>query len=199
VEDGMSAQARQAADLDERIVAAFRGGVDSAAVAVLIGDAEAAAVSSGQAADAARTRALDPALSAADVTAARSAMDDAAFRRDRMGEAVRRLGERLREVRRQEDQARHRTAYDAARAERDELVAELACTYPTVAAQLADLIARIAASDALLERVNRKRLTGRVASSAPRRSRAVCRPTSSSSAPTFRALRVTLCFRRSIS
>src|SRR5207249_1527578 len=91
-------------------------------------------------------------------------MEDAAFRRDRMGEAVRRLGERLREVRRQEDQARRRIAYDAALAERDALAAELAAVYPALAEQLADIVGRIAANDAVLERVNRKSLPDGAAS-----------------------------------
>jgi len=66
-----------------------------------------------------------------------------------MAEAVRRLGERLGEVRRQEDQARRRTAYDAAIVERDALAAELAEIYPPLAAQLADIVGRIAANDRL--------------------------------------------------
>jgi hypothetical protein len=57
--------------------------------------------------------------------AARRDMDDAAFRRDRMQVAVQRLGERLREVRRQEDQTRRRVAYGAAIDERDALAKEL--------------------------------------------------------------------------
>jgi hypothetical protein len=72
-----------------------------------------------------------------------------------MGEAVLRLGDRLREVRRQEDQARRQAAYDAALAERDALAAELAEVYPAMAEQLADLVGRISASDAVIERINR--------------------------------------------
>ena len=127
-------------------------------MADLIAEAEAAAVASGDAAERARTRALDPALSAADVAAARRDMEDAAFRRDRMQVAVQRLGERLREVRRQEDQARRRAAYDAALVERDKLASELAAVYPGIAAQLADVVARIAANDAVIEGINRKQL-----------------------------------------
>lgn len=144
--------------LDERIAAAFNESIRLADVADLIAEAEAAVVSSGDAAERARTIALDPALSAADVAAARRDMDDAAFRRDRMQVAAQRLGERLREVRRQEDQARRRAAYDAALVERDALAAELAAVYPGLAAQLADLVAQIAANDAVIEGINRKQL-----------------------------------------
>jgi hypothetical protein len=83
-------------------------------------------------------------------------MEDASFTRDRMQEAVRRLGERLREVKAQEEQARRRAAYDGALIERDKLAAELAEVYPPLAARLADLAGRIAANDAVIERVNRK-------------------------------------------
>src|SRR5207245_1992467 len=123
-------------------------------------EAEAAAVVASEETERWRARALDPALSSGDVAAARSEMEDAAFLRDRLGEAVRRLGERLRELRWQEDQARRRAAYEAARAERDELAKELAEVYPRVEAQLADIAGRIAASDAVLDRVNRRRPDG---------------------------------------
>jgi hypothetical protein len=91
-------------NLDERIAAAFADGATSSGVVALIADAEAAVVASGEASEVARTRALNPTLAAADVAAARREMEDASFRRDRMQEAVRRLGERLREVKAQEEQ-----------------------------------------------------------------------------------------------
>jgi hypothetical protein len=143
-------------DLDERIAAAFTDGTQSTQVADLIAEAEGAASSAAEASETARARALDPALSAADVASARRESEDAIFRRDRLHEAVRRLGERLLEVRRQEEQARRRAAYDAASVERDALAAELATVYPAVSEQLADLVARIAANDAVIERINRK-------------------------------------------
>ena len=81
----MTALARvPAADLDERIAAAFSESIESADVADLIAEVEAAAAFSGDAAERARARALDPALSTADVATARCEMEDAAFRRDRM-------------------------------------------------------------------------------------------------------------------
>jgi hypothetical protein len=113
----MSVEARPTEALDERIAAAFADSTNSGVVADLIAETKAATVSSAEAAERARTRALNPALSAANVAKARHEMEDAAFRRDRMGEAVLRLGERLREVRRQEDQARRQANYYAAVAE----------------------------------------------------------------------------------
>src|SRR6267142_5188277 len=90
----------------------------------------------------------NPTLSAAAVTEARREMEDAAFRRDRLQEAVRRLGERLRELQEQEERARHRADRARVEAERDRLAAELAEVYPPLVAKLADLVARIAANDA---------------------------------------------------
>src|SRR4051812_21112174 len=155
MENGMSTPAL---DLDQRIVAAFTDGAMSNDVAELIAEAKASAVLSEEAAERARTKALDPALSATDVAAARRSMEDGGFACARMQEAVVRLGERLLEVRRQEEQARRRTAYDAALAERDALAAELAEVYPVLAGRLADLAARIAANDAVIERINLKSL-----------------------------------------
>jgi chromosome segregation ATPase len=142
--------------LDERVAAAFADGATSSGVADLIAEVEAAAVASGENAETARSRALDPALAAPDVAAARRDMEDASFRRDRMHEAVRRLGERLAEVKQEEEGARRREAYAEALVQRDVLAAELVETYPPLAERLADLVARIAANDAAIERVNRE-------------------------------------------
>src|SRR5450756_124109 len=68
----------------------------------IIQEAEAAAIATGEAAERARTRALDPTLLAADVATARHEMDSAAFRRDRLQAAVTKLGVRLRELRAEE-------------------------------------------------------------------------------------------------
>jgi hypothetical protein len=70
--------------------------------------------------------------------------------------ATAKLGERLREVKSQEEQARRQAAYDVALSERDRLAVELAEVYPPLAAKLADLAARVAANDAAIERVNQK-------------------------------------------
>jgi hypothetical protein len=123
--------------LDERISSSFGDGITSAIVAALIGEVEAAAASSGEAAQHARERALDPALPPPEVAMQRRAMEDAAFQRDRLQVAVERLGERLREVRAREEDQRRRAAYDEARVQRDTLAEELARVYPPLAAQLA--------------------------------------------------------------
>ena len=120
----------------------------------LIREVEAASVAAGEASDAARQRALDPRLSPARVAEARREMDDAAFSRDRLQEAVRRLGERLKDLQQQEERARRRADRARVVAERDALAAELAEVYPPLSEQLADLAARIAANDAERQRLS---------------------------------------------
>jgi hypothetical protein len=162
----MSTQAATIAlvrSLDDRIAAAFEDGATSASIrqlsdlgfvrADLIREVEAASVVAGETSDAARQRALDPRLSATGVAEARREMDDAAFRRDRLQEAVRRLGERLKELERQEERARRRADLARVAAERDRLAAELAEVYPKYSERLADLAARIAANDAEIARL----------------------------------------------
>jgi hypothetical protein len=68
----------------------------------------------------------------------------------------RRLRQRLVEVQGQEEQARRRSAYAAAKAERDRLAEELARVYPGLAKQLADLAKRIKANDDMIQWINRK-------------------------------------------
>jgi hypothetical protein len=145
---------RSTLSLDERIAAAFSAGSKSDDVPELIGEAEAAAVSAGEAVQHARERALDPALSAEDVAIARHEMADAAFRSDRMQTAVTKLGDRLRELKAQEEDQRRWLAHERAKAERDKLAAELKEVYPAFAVRLADLAARIDANDRETERIN---------------------------------------------
>jgi hypothetical protein len=65
--------------LDERIAAAFGNGAKSEDVAALIKEAKAASLLCNDTAESARKRALDPVLSANDVSDARRQMEDAAF------------------------------------------------------------------------------------------------------------------------
>ena len=141
--------------LDDRILAAFRNrdGVKSGDVKALLAETEAAAVAAGEAAERARGRALDPALSAGDVTAARREMDDAAFRCERLQIAVTRLKERLREVK-----ALRWNIYKRVKAERDLLAAELKANYPGIESQLGQLITKIVANDREIEFVNAQAL-----------------------------------------
>jgi chromosome segregation ATPase len=142
------------ADLGDRIAAAIGTVVKSDVVAGLITEADAAAVAAGETAERARERALDPTLTAADVSTARRAADDAAFARDRLKTAVTRLTGRLKELRAQEEDQRRRVVYEKAKAERDRLAAELKRVYPAIEAQLGKLIPEIAENDRQVDYVN---------------------------------------------
>jgi hypothetical protein len=142
-------------DLDLRIAAAFAPyGVKSDGVKALIMETEAAAVAAGEVAARARERALDPALSAADVIPARREMEARAFWHERLQTAVVRLKERLRRIKGLEEDQRRQVIYERTKAERDLLAAELKAHYPNIEAQLAELIARIDANDREIDFVN---------------------------------------------
>jgi hypothetical protein len=81
-------------------------------------------------------------------------MEDAAFRRDRLQQAVVQLKLRLTEVKTKEERLRRKPLYDQAAAERDKLAAEMKRVYPAAAAALADLIGRIEANDRMIEYLN---------------------------------------------
>ena len=65
-----------------------------------------------------------------------------------------RLRERLKEVRAQEENQRRLIAYEKARAERDQLAAELKAVYPQFEAQLRYLLPRIVENDRQIEFIN---------------------------------------------
>jgi hypothetical protein len=82
------------------------------------------------------------------------ALDDAAFRRDRLQAATGKLRERLAQLKYQEENARRQVVYDKAKAVRDELAKELADVYPAFAQKLAELLPRIVANDREIEYIN---------------------------------------------
>jgi Sec-independent protein translocase protein TatA len=127
-------------------------------VAALIADVDVALATAADAAEGARSRALDPTLSALDVAAARREMDDWLFGRDRLQEAARRLGQRLIEARKSEEQDARRQDYERVRTARDELAAELREIYPEFERRLSAVLGRIAANDREVLWINRGRL-----------------------------------------
>lgn len=140
--------------LEDRIAAAFSSGTQSEDVAALIREVDAAALTISEVADRAKERALDPTLSAADVAAARNAMEDAAFRRDRIKMALARLGDRLKGLQDQEEEQRRWAAYEKASAERNQLAAQLKELYPSFESRLSELLARIEENDREITRIN---------------------------------------------
>ena len=85
-------------------------------------------------------------------------MDEAAFRCERLKNAVIRLRQRLKEVERQEEDQRRWIRYEAAKAERDKLAEELVRVYPPIADQLRDLLTRLSQNDKEIELINERAL-----------------------------------------
>jgi hypothetical protein len=138
-------------DLDARIAAAFAEDARSDDVQCVLAAVEAAAKEAEAAAEDARARALDPL--AADVIAARRAMDDASFRRDRLGEATRRLRKRVDELKVLEKARAERAEHDRVLAERNRLAAEMKRMAEPIE-QIARLVSEIEALDREIGRVN---------------------------------------------
>jgi hypothetical protein len=145
-------------DLDDRIAAAFADGAKSSDVVALIKHTERAAKSAADAAEQARKRALDPTLSANDVADARRKMEDAAFKRDRLQAALGKLGERLKQLQDEEENARRQVIYDKLKAERDQLAKEYTDLYPPLAQKLAELLSLVAANDREVDYLNKHAL-----------------------------------------
>ena len=67
---------------------------------------------------------------------------------------MKRLRERLEDVKAQEEDQERQLVYDRVRQERDQLAAELSAIYPALAQKLAELLPRIAANDREVEYIN---------------------------------------------
>lgn len=147
------------ADLDDRMAAAVSGASPSVEIVELISEAKEAAEAAGRAYSLARMTALDPSTPREEVTSARQGMADAEFQQERLKAAQMALERRLEQARQRERDGVARAEYDAARQERDELVAELRDEYPNLARRLADLLRRVRASDRRIEAVNRTGVT----------------------------------------
>lgn len=154
----MKARQLSPVSFDDQIAASLQRGALSSEIAKLINEVELAAAAAGNAADASRQMALDPSLTAAEANVARTEMDHAAFRRDRLHAAVAKLTERKGQLRREEENQRRWTIYEKVEQERDRLSVELREIYPTFSARLADVLARIEANDQELERINGREL-----------------------------------------
>ena len=146
--------------LEQEIVAALAGAdVKSSDLSALIERTEAAIPETDQAAETARSMALDPALSP-DPKTARAAMEDAAFTRDRLKTLLPRLQARHQEVQAQEYLTQWRSDYEKLKAKRDGLEEELRTIYPEFETKITDLFPRIAANDAELSRLHQARPGG---------------------------------------
>jgi hypothetical protein len=138
--------------MDDRIIAAFTDAARSVDLGRLVVDVEAAATAADIVAKEARVRALDPLLSRDEVAVARLQLD-ACWDRDRLTEAAKRLGERLKELRAIEIARAQRAEHVAVASERDRLAMELERLAGPMA-EIAGLVAQIDACDREIRNLN---------------------------------------------
>src|SRR6516165_10425520 len=106
--------------LEKRIAAALSNDTTSADLASLIAETEAAISEAEATAEAERAKGLDL-LASPDAAKARTAMEDAAFTRDRLRTVLPRLRDRLREVQATEYAAAWEPEFKLVEAQRNEL------------------------------------------------------------------------------
>ena len=136
---------------DVRIAAAFGEHAQSDDVRRVLADVEEAAKAPKSTGEEARPRSLDPLVE--DVIVARRAMDDAAFKRDRLIEAAKRLAARVDELKALERARAQRAEHDRVSAERNRLAEEIErMAEPMV--QIARLVRQIDLCDREIGRVN---------------------------------------------
>ena len=140
--------------LERRISVALNSTtIASSELGALVQETLLAITQADRTAEAERVRALDPALSP-DPAAARTAMDDAAFARDRLKALLPRLEEHRTHRKAEEERDEWRAKAATLTAERDALAQEFAQTYPRAVAEFADLMQRTDALEAAIDRVN---------------------------------------------
>jgi hypothetical protein len=146
-----AAPAKAPEELDVRITAAFAENAKSDDVRRLLADVEAAAKAAEAEAEHATERALDPLVD--DVIVARGAMLEAAFKRDRLIEAAKRLGKRVDELNALERERAQRVEHDRVLADRNGLAEEMARMVEPIA-RIAHLVRQIDLCDREIGRVN---------------------------------------------
>jgi hypothetical protein len=139
--------------LEKRITAALADDVVSADLAGLIAETEATITRADATAEMEHTKALDPMLSP-DAKAAREAMQDAEFARDRLRTVLPRLQARLTEVLEAEEFARWLPQQRAVEARRNELAAKLRELYLPFVEKIVPLMLEIETVDQEIWRVN---------------------------------------------
>lgn len=135
------------ADLETRIADAIGAVLPSTALASLLDEVAAADKDAEAASIAANERALDPATKPADVAKARKDAEDADFSRRRMDRAKTALSEQLAKAKGRERAEVQRRELEAAAAERDQLIIDLA-EYDELSRKIAALLVRLDASNA---------------------------------------------------
>jgi hypothetical protein len=139
--------------LEERIATALSEDIASADVEALIAETDAAIAAADVAAEAERVKALDP-IASPDAAKARTAMEDAAFTRERLRTVLPRLQARLKQVVAAEYAAKWEPDFKRVEADRDALAAEMREAYSAAVARLVDLFQRAAECDRECARIN---------------------------------------------
>lgn len=146
----------QVASLDDRIADAFEASMTSAALKALVVEVEQASADARAVSEQAAARALDPKVRPAEVSDARRQMEDANFRSNRMDAAAGQLKVLLEQALQREAADEQAAEYTAAKAERDQLVKDLAA-YEQHAAAIVALLERVSQSNVRLQKANRGR------------------------------------------
>lgn len=143
------------AKLFERIQTALRATVPSATVARVISDARAALEDATARKADAKAISLDPLAGTSEIAAARASASAYSDECERLESAIGMLERRKVERFTAEEDARRELRYAEVKQRRDALVSEVEASYRAHVEALADLAARLAASNAELEAVNR--------------------------------------------
>jgi hypothetical protein len=144
---------KPAEELDGRLAAAFSDAAKSGDAARLLAEVKEATSAAELAAETARKHALDPLLSGDDLKLARRDMEDAAFTRDRLHEAGKKLAERIEALKTLEADRRLQAEHERVLAERDWLAEEMERMAGPMA-QIAHLVRQIEACDREIGRLN---------------------------------------------
>ena len=154
-------------NLEQRAVAALRNdSVSLTELTELICEVESALTAADVTAEETWREGIDPVLSP-DPVLARERVKAAEFAYDRLGALLSRLEARHQQIAAAERNARWEADYGRVKAERDQLAAELAETYPQIVAKLVGLLNRVACCERECERIagtapsgERRRLLG---------------------------------------
>jgi hypothetical protein len=144
--------------LEERVVAALTADLSSAELTALVSETEAAIDAAVENANLERKKALDP-VASPDPKKARASMQDAQFFVGRLKTLLPRLESRYYAKRQAENAAQWHADCSVVEDERDALAEELK-RYPTIAAQLAELMCRLAAFENKLSELHLRRPAG---------------------------------------
>jgi hypothetical protein len=144
---------KPAEELDGRLAAAFSDAAKSGDAARLLAEVKEATSAAELAAETARKHALDPLLSGDDLKLARRDMEDAAFTRDRLHEAGKKLAERIEALKTLEADRRLQAEHERVLAERDWLAEEMERMAGPMA-QIAHLVRQVEACDREIGRLN---------------------------------------------